>query len=342
MILFPTIKYSKFEYMRKKYADLFTAFEKALLKLGFTASKAHDCAEIFTNNSRDGVYSHGLNRFPVFVEYVKKGFINKDAEPVLSKSLGMLEQWDGGFGPGMLNAQFCMQRAIDLAKANGMSCVALKNTNHWMRGGTYGWQAAEAGCIGINFTNTIAVMPPWGATEVAMGNNPLVISVPREAGHLVLDMAMSQFSYGKLQEYELSGQELPFYGGYDGEGLLSKDPKAIRKTRRTLPIGMWKGSALAMMLDILASVLSDGESTGQITRGGAERGVSQVFICMDALNHPNSGVIIDQIIAYTKSVKATDGLNIRYPGEHTLSIREENLRLGIPVDEKMWNMLVLS
>lgn len=325
---------------RKKYEEIYNEFERVLLKLEFSLAKAKACAIIFANNSRDGVYSHGLNRFPVFVDYVKKGWVDKDAEPHLIKSNGFLEQWDGQLGPGMLNAQFCMQRAINIAKENGMSCVALRNTNHWMRGGTYGWQAADSGCIGINFTNTIAIMPPWGAKESAIGNNPLIIAVPRKEGNIVLDMAMSQFSYGKMQEYQLKEKDLPFYGGYDEDGNLTKDPAAIKETKRPLPAGMWKGSGLAIMLDILATVLSDGRSTATITRANKESGISQVFMCFDKDLYPQSNIMIDDIIQYTKSASPVSGEKISYPGENTLAIRKENLEKGIPVDDHMWEQLL--
>ncbi|TKB96767.1 3-dehydro-L-gulonate 2-dehydrogenase [Pedobacter cryophilus] len=326
--------------LRKTYQELYQELERVLLNLGFSATKAKACATIFTNNSQDGVYSHGLNRFPVFIDYLKKGWIDKTAEPKLIKSLGAIEQWDGQFGPGMLNAQFCMQRAIDLAKEKGMACVALKNTNHWMRGGTYGWQAAEAGCIGINFTNTIAIMPPWGAKEAAIGNNPLIISVPRKEGHIVLDMAMSQFSYGKMQEHQLKGKDLPFYGGYDEEGKLTKNPKAIYETQRPLPAGMWKGSGLALMLDLLATLLSDGNSTAAITKTGQERGISQVFICFDAVINTQHESIIQEILTYTQAAEKIEGQEIYYPGERTLNVRKENITKGIPVDELMWQKLL--
>ncbi|MBK0384024.1 3-dehydro-L-gulonate 2-dehydrogenase [Pedobacter sp. SD-b] len=326
--------------MRKTYQELHLAFEKVLLKHKFTPQKANDIATIFSNNSCDGVYSHGLNRFPVFIDYLKKGFIDKDAEPTLTNSFGVIEQWNGNLGPGVLNAQFAMNRAIGLAKENGMACIALKNTNHWMRGGTYGWQAAEAGCIGINFTNTIAIMPPWGAKEPALGNNPLIIAVPRKEGHIVLDMAMSQFSYGKLQEQELKDQQLSYYGGYDQNGELSKDPKAIRETQRTLPAGMWKGSGLALMLDILASILSGGNTTAAISKTQKEMAISQVFICFDAEKFDGKDAIIEEILKFTKSAKPIDKANVRYPGEETLRVRNENLEKGIPVDEKMWEKLI--
>ncbi|MFC5283329.1 3-dehydro-L-gulonate 2-dehydrogenase [Pedobacter alpinus] len=320
---------------RVSYETLFNELKSVLLKLGFSETKAKACAEIFANNSRDGVYSHGLNRFPVFVDYIKKGYINIEAEPTLIKSFGVIEQWDGNLGPGVLNAKFCMQRAITLAKQHGMACVALKNTNHWMRGGAYGWQAAEANCIGINFTNTIGIMPPWGSSEALIGNNPLIIAVPNKNGHIILDMAMSQFSYGKLEEYELKDKKLPFIGGYNQKGELTKDPKSIRLSKRPLPMGMWKGSGLAMMLDILVSILSGGQTTAAISESKQEKGISQVYICLDMDLYSNASQIADEILAYTKQ----GSTEVRYPGEQTLKIRKENLKEGIPVDKTMWESL---
>ena len=92
-----------------------------------------------------------------------------------------------------------MDRAVELARANGIGCVALGNTNHWLRGGSYGWQAAEAGCVGICWTNTQPNMPAWGARDRRIGNNPFVMAVPRKEGHVVVDIAMAQFSYGQME-----------------------------------------------------------------------------------------------------------------------------------------------
>src|SRR4029077_18891960 len=153
--------------------------------------------------SRDGVYAHGLNRFPRFLTMIRSGLIDIHAAPQLVMSSGSIERWDGKTGPGNLNAYQSMERAIALSREHGMGCVALANTNHWMRGGTYGWQAAEAGVIGICWTNTLPNLPPWGATDARVGNNPLIIAVPRTTGHVVLDMAMSQFSFGALASYRM-------------------------------------------------------------------------------------------------------------------------------------------
>lgn len=325
--------------MRVSFENLKLQLKSVLLKYGFAEDRAELCARIFAENSRDGVYSHGLNRFPVFVQLVKDGLIAIHATPASIGRHGVLEQWDGHNAPGMYTATLAMQRAIALAKENGMGCVAVKNANHWMRGGTYGWQAADAGCIGICATNTIANMPPYGGATPMLGNNPLVIAVPRQEGHLVLDMAMSQFSYGKLQEYELKGEKLPVAGGYDENGDLTKDPAKIRATGRTLPVGFWKGAGLSLMLDVLVSSLSGGRSVAEITAEGTEAGVSQFFLCLDAgaLDESVSG----DIIKFTKSsVPLEDGAEVLYPGERTLSTRHSNEAEGIPVNESIWQQVL--
>lgn len=326
--------------MRIPYDQLKAEFKRVLVTIGFTDSKADECAGIFADNSRDGVQSHGLNRFPVFVQYVKEGLVNPDAAPEKINAFGAIEQWDGNLGPGMLNARLSMNRAIALAKDNGIGCVAIKQTNHWMRGGTYGWQAAEAGYVGICFTNTIANLPPWGGTETRLGNNPLIIAIPKAGGHIVLDMAISQYSYGKLYQYDSSGKPLPVPGGYDKEGNLTTDAAAILATKRALPIGFWKGSGLSLVLDLLVTLLSGGHSTAAITQSGKkETGVSQVFIAIKTDNEKNAA-LIDDILAYTKSGTAEQNSEILYPGENMLRTRERNINEGVLVDEKIWAELM--
>ncbi len=323
------------------FEDLRSEFKRVLLSLSFSEVKANRLAIVFAENSRDGVYTHGLNRFPSLVEYIERGLVIPDAEPTKEGAFGSLEQWNGNLGPGILNAEFCMSRAIELAKTNGIGCLAIKNTNHWMRAGTYGWQAAEAGLIAICFTNTIANLPPWGGLDPRLGNNPLVIAIPRKGGHVVLDMAISQYSVGKLTQYKTRNEKLPLPGGYDNEGNLSIDAAAILQSERLLPVGFWKGSGLSLVLDLLATVLSDGNSTAKITANKSESGVSQVFICIKPENSEKSALLIEEIIDYTKTSRPeSEGGSISYPGENTLRTRKKSLKEGVFVDEVIWKKVL--
>jgi 3-dehydro-L-gulonate 2-dehydrogenase len=314
-------------------------------KLGFSTDRAHACARLFAETTCDGVYTHGINRFPRFVAMVRNGSIDVDAAPRPLARFGALERWDGRKGPGNLNAYACTERAMELSREHGLGCVSLGNTNHWMRGGTYGWQAAEAGLIGICWTNTMPNLPPWGGAEPVIGNNPLVIAVPRAGGHVVLDMAMSQFSYGALESYRKREEMLPVDGGFDAEGNLTRDAGAIEQSQRPLPVGYWKGSGLSVVLDMIAAMMSLGKATHQLSTDPLlEAGISQVFLVLNpaALGPtPMHSHIADDIIASLHNCRAAEeGTKIRYPGEKTLRTRAENRKLGLPVEPAVWAQIL--
>jgi len=317
------------------YAELAGTLERALAAAGLESDRARRCAQLVADSTRDGVPSHGLNLFPRVVSMIRSGAIDPRARAVHVAGHGALERWDGRGGVGALNAYDAMEAAIARARSNGIACVALGNTNHWMRGGSYGWQAADAGAIAVCWTNTLPNLPPWGAEAPRIGNNPLVVAVPRARGHLVLDMAMSQFSYGALARYRARGERLPVAGGYDRDGRLTDDPSAIEASRRPLPIGFWKGSGLSIVLDIIAAALAGGRATHEIGADPEhETGLSQVFIAIDPAMIADAAAvdrIADDVVA---SVQA------RYPGERTLAARRQTVQTGIEVDDDAWRFAV--
>lgn len=263
-----------------------------------------------------------------------------NAVPTLVSAFGGIEQWNGNLGPGPLNALQATDRVLELSKQHGMGCLALANTNHWMRGGLYGWKAARAGFVFIGWTNTIANMPAWGASDSRLGNNPLVIAIPYDNEAIVLDMAMSQYSFGSIELHKIRKEQLAVPGGFDLQGSLSKDPAEILQTQKGLPVGYWKGAGLALVLDILAAILSAGNSTSQITQKGMEYAVSQVFIAINITllsNYPSIASSIQEIIEnYHGSAPNASGKQIIFPGERVTNTRKENNEKGIPVSRIVW------
>jgi len=330
---------------RLPFEEVHATLAGVLRKLGFSAERAQSCARLFTETTCDGVYTHGVNRFPRFVAMVENGSIDVEAVPQLVGRFGALERWDGRKGPGNLNALACMERAMELSREHGVGCVSLANTNHWMRGGTYGWQAAEAGLIGICWTNTMPNLPPWGGAEPCIGNNPLIIAVPRAGGHVVLDMAMSQFSYGALESYRIRGEELPVDGGFDTAGNLTRDPGAIEQSQRPLPVGYWKGSGLSIVLDMVAAMMSLGNATHELVADPLlETGISHLFVAMnpEALGDgARAAEIANEIVTSLHNCQPAErGTTVRYPGEKTLRIRGENRKLGLPVEPSVWAQIL--
>ena len=315
-----------------------------LLAHGVPEDVSADCADLLVENSLDGIYSHGVNRFPRLISYLEKDYIHAENRPTLVQSFGALEKWDGNLGMGNTNARYAMDRAIELAHQYGIGCVALRNTNHWMRGGAYGLQAANAGCIGICWTNTQPNMPAWGGKDRRIGNNPLILCVPRENGrHVMMDGAMAQFSYGAIEKARLDGKLLPVEGGFDTKGNPTKDPAEIEKTWRVLPIGYWKGSGISIMLDMIAASLSDGNPVcGVGALGDDEYALCQLLIAIDAKNVSNSlSETVERIIADVKaSERVKEDQELYYPNELSYIARDDNVANGIPVNESVWETIL--
>jgi 3-dehydro-L-gulonate 2-dehydrogenase len=329
--------------IRVPYDELRGTLRAALQRAGMGTARADACAAMFADATLDGVASHGVARFPRFMEMIRDGVVDVSAQAQRIATHGALERWNGNRGPGNLNAAACMAAAIVLSRAHGIGCVALANTNHWMRGGTYGWQAADAGAIAICWTNTLPNMPPWGAADARVGNNPLVVAVPRPPAHVVLDMALSQFSVGALAARRAAGGPLPVFGGFDEAGELTRDPAAIEATGRLLPAGFWKGSGLALLLDLLAAALARGRSTREIPADShAETGLSQVFIAFDPDVAGGAAAVsrlADETVRHFQH--GTRGhAAVRYPGERALAARAINLERGVPMDPRLWEQLV--
>nr|WP_238947987.1 3-dehydro-L-gulonate 2-dehydrogenase [Clostridium sp. YIM B02569] len=331
---------------RVSFETMKNEIKRVLLSVGMEEKKADICAQIHTESSADGVYSHGLNRVSRFVDYAKKGWVDVNAEPTLVNKFSSVENYDGNMGPGILNAKFAMNRAMEIASSQGIGLVTLKNTTHWMRGGTYGWDAANKGYIGILWTNTESCMPAWGSKSTCVGNNPFIMAVPREKGNIVLDMAMSQYSYGKLQVTRLKNELLPFPGGFDKEGNLTSEPGPIEESMRILPMGYWKGSGFSILLDVISAVISGGLATAEIDKvqKGSCGSCNQVFIAIDPykiLGKDQVEQLLDNTVEYIKGAQPTkDGGEIYYPGENSKNKREDQMKNGIVVDDGVWNELL--
>lgn len=338
---------------RIPFSTLVTTLTAAMHALGLEPTRAAHCATLFAETTRDGVYTHGLNRFPRFVATLRSGSVNPTALPTKVAAHGALERWSGNAGVGNLNAFAAMQRATELAREHGLGAVALANTNHWMRAGTYGWQAADQGFFALCWSNTGANLPAWGATTATLGNNPLVLAIPRPnpdgtypgGPHVVLDMAMSQFSYGQLDAYNARNEQLPIDGGFDRDGNLTRDPAAILETLRPLPAGFWKGSGLSLALDLFAALLSGGKASHQIpTEPALETGLSQFFLAVDSGNlstvaelERTASALID---ALHQAPRSDPRQSARYPGENVLNLRENNIKNGVPVEPEVWSQVL--
>lgn len=331
--------------MRLPFDEVKQVMKEKLAAHGCDERKAEKVAREMARNSLEGTYTHGINRFARLIRNIDEGIVKPEADPEIINHFGALENVDGHLGLGIVNAWYCMEEAIRLASEHGIGMVALRNTNHWLRAATYGYQACEAGMAGICFTNTMPNMPTWGAVDSRIGNNPLVFAFPRKEGHLIVDMAMSQFSYGALELARLQGRDMPIDAGFDQNGRLTNDPDAVIQSQRILPTGYWKGAALSFMLDIFASSISMGNTVAGVGRlTGDEHGVSQLFLAIDykkiVPEELSEKTVEDAVQDLLASQRDEETPRIIYTGQKTEETKARNLKNHIPVDEGVWKEIL--
>jgi 3-dehydro-L-gulonate 2-dehydrogenase len=326
--------------IRVSYGELKQEFLRVLASCGVPPAQAEACATLFADTTETGVYSHGVNRFPRFIQQLRAGHVRPEAEPTRILALGAIEQWDAQRSIGNITAKRMMDRAMEMAAVHGIGLVALRNANHWMRGGGYGYQAAEKGYIGICWSNSIAVMPPWGAKECRIGTNPFIIAIPSDPITMI-DMSMSMFSYGMLEVNRLAGRALPVDGGFDDQGQPTRDPATIEQNRRIMPMGYWKGSGMSIVLDMIATLLANGESVASVTEDmDDEHSVSQIFLAIE-VDRLIPGATRDEklkrICDYVLTAERSDpDMAIRLPGHEFPAMKRDNEIHGIPVDATVW------
>lgn len=331
---------------------IYVQYEEAVERMArglerfLNAQDAKRFAEIFAGNSLDGVYSHGMNRYPRYLSDMESGLCDaKVTQAERVSGLGGLEVWDAHFGVGPLIAQQMAERAIELAGTHGIACVALRNNSHWLRAGRYGLMMADAGMMGLCMTNTCMNLVAYGAKEPSTGNNPITIAIPRRAGSLVMDMAVSQYAFGKLEIMAQEGGMLDTPCGYDTDGNLTNDPKKIVESGLMTPMALWKGSALSIMIDLMVSMLSLGRTSLEIgTPADGEKGMSQLFVCMNpaaVVDMDKAEAQMEKTIAFLNGLEPRDGVHgVHAPGENLEKTRARNRERGIPVTEDTWQKIV--
>ena len=325
------------------YEQAVDAMERGLSRF-LAEDDARKFAEIFAGNSLDGVHSHGMNRYPRYIADMTSGICDPGVTTAERVSgFGALEVWDAHFGVGPLIAQEAAARAGELAREHGVACVALRNNSHWLRAGRYALALADEGLVGLCFTNTCMNLTAWGAKQPSTGNNPMAIALPRKNGSLLMDMAVSQYAYGKLELMAQQGKMLDAPCGYDTQGNETCDPREIVKSGLMLPMAMWKGSALSIMLDLTAALLSQGRTSLEIgAPAQGERGMSQVFI---ALHPAAAGDLSEAQERMEKTLRFLHGLEgggVHAPGENLAAVREKHLREGLPVAEETWEKILAA
>ncbi|MGH3666102.1 MAG: Ldh family oxidoreductase [Egibacteraceae bacterium] len=295
-----------------------------------------------------GVDTHGLMRLPNYIERMRRGELEPDVEPAVLTETSGTATVDGRHGLGQVNSHFAMSLAVDKARDNGVAAVTVRNSSHFGAAAGYPMLATERGCIGIATTNAWPLLPAVGGAARRVGNNPLAIGAPTRLGYpLVLDIAMSHVAAGKLRIAAEGDNVIPPDWAFDKHGNATTDARAALFGGGLLrPMADHKGFALALMMDVLAGVLS-GAGYGPSVTGLDEPGyvhVGHFFVALDVAAFMDLECFLDRIDDLAAHVHASprrQGVDrVLVPGEVEATRTAERLRDGIPYRRDLYDRLL--
>ena len=234
-----------------KQLDVF--IRQILSAAGLCEAHARIVADSITTAELTGFHSHGVIRVPHYIKRLRIGSLNGKPAIRVVQQKGNTAVVDGDHGMGHAVAFFAMQEAIKLAE-NGVGFVGVKKSSHFGIAGYTAIQAVKEDMIGIVISHTDASVIPYGGRKPAVGTNPLAVAVPTDREYpILLDMATSAASLGKILVAKDKGEQIPPDWAVDEEGSPTTDPL---KVKYLMPMAGPKGYALALIFDILSGPLT--------------------------------------------------------------------------------------
>ena len=310
------------------------------------AGDAYLLADSLVDADLGGVHSHGVLRVPEYVRKLTVDGVDPNGKPEVVKDNGACLVVDGGNSMGQIGMGFAMQQVIARARDIGIAAAGIRGSNHCGAVGYFARMALDCDMIGVATTNALPTMAPWGGAERILGINPLSVAIPAGGEFpIVFDAAFSGSAHGKIRVYEQKGLTLPEGWAMDADGVPTTDPvKAIDGL--LMPIGQFKGVALAMVMGILSSMLSGasyGTELGNMEDGpqAGEDGHFVAAIRVGAFEDvAQFKARVDNAIQQIHACKRAPGVDRLFaPGEPEALRRNAYRKQGIPLNAVTLNDL---
>lgn len=226
---------------------------RALMLHGADEPNTDALVRTIVSAERDGCHAHGLFRLPGYVTSLRSGKVKGNASPTVSEKTPVIIETDGDDGYAPLALERTTPVLARAAKQFGVAVAAIRRTHHFAALWPESEALAAEGLIGLACTNYMPVATPFGGKQPLFGTNPLAIAWPRPGrAPVTLDMATAAMSRGEVTIAAREGRSVPMGTGLDAAGDLSTDPSEILKGM-LLPFGGYKGSGLALMVELLAA-----------------------------------------------------------------------------------------
>jgi LDH2 family malate/lactate/ureidoglycolate dehydrogenase len=329
------------------HAEPLRKFSQSLLEAtGVPHLHAKLMAESLVSANLRGVDSHGIQLLGVYVEYIRMGNADVHATGTLISESGACAVYDGQNGLGQVIAARSCDIAVRIARTYGIGFVTVRESNHFGAAAFWGQRMAHEGMIGIVVCNATPLVAPWQGKEHRLGTNPICMALPGDDVFL-LDMATTTVAMNRIFKAAANGDsEIPPGWAMDKHGVPTTNTQAAI-SGSPMPLGGYKGSGLAVMVEILCAVLSGGAiatELGGLRVKGKPMRAGQAFLAIDISRCMPLGDFIERMRRLRSMIKNTapapgydEVLLAGEPEWRSEAIRSEQ---GIPITMPIWNNLL--
>jgi (2R)-3-sulfolactate dehydrogenase (NADP+) len=322
-------------------SDMYDLALRVLMKSGTGEDNAGHVATALSVAESDGLSGHGLSRLPSYAAQVRSGKVDGRAVPLATerpdKAVVQINAKSGFAFPAIAVA---IDKLAPLAGKHGIAAAAIAHSHHCGALGYHVERLAERGLVGIMFSNSPAAIAPWGGAKALFGTNPIAFAAPRSSGTpLVIDLSLSKVARGKVMVAARTGEPIPEGWAVDGAGQPTTDARAAMEGTM-LPMGDAKGSALVMMVEILAATLTGAsygyEASSFFDADGKPPHVGQMMIAIDpgaTVDVYTGNGFAGRMETLISQIKAQPGTHI--PGAHREAKRREARYEGVRISTQL-------
>ena len=316
---------------------------RLLLHHGLSPADAQIVAHCLVRADLRGIDTHGLQFLPQYLERLRRGLINPRPTLAVRRVTPVAATLDGDNGFGFVVGMRAINEAMEMAARFGIGIVSAHRSTHFGMAAAYVLPALDAGFIAMVFSNASRAMPPWGGREALLGTNPFAAGAPAgKERPFLLDMSPAVAARGKIRRAARRGESIPAGYALDAQGRATSDPNAALAGGVVLPIGGYKGSGLAMLMDIMGGVISGaacaGEVASQFLDYDRPQNVGHFFLAMKPdlfVSGDDYRARIDRLAERVHANPPAEGFSeVVMPGELEARLEQEHRSSGVPYHAK--------
>lgn len=324
--------------MKRKPGELLRLARNALEKAGANPLMAEAAAKHLVRAEAHGLPTHGMSRVPFYCGFLKNGRADGAARPMMISDRAAVCLIDNRDGLPYESSEWAVTDVIQRARRNGIGFAGITNSAHVGVLGIHLLPVADAGMVGVAFTNSPAAIPAWGGKKALFGTNPVAFAFPRSSGDpLVIDLALTTVVRGKIMLAMQKGEKIPEGWALDRNGKPTTDPREAIENGSMFAIGGAKGAMLALSFELICASLTGAaigpEADSFFSEKGNKPGIGHAFMAIDPGALAGHDRYFERVETMVTTMLADEG--VRLPGARRFACERRLRTEGIDIADDL-------